>query len=240
MTVRHDVAEGVATITIDRPAVRNAFTVEMFDDFQGAGDAFSAGLDLVAAAGQAEMLERIIFDFDPQSAPIVALQQIDTPVIAAINGPAAGYAVGIAIGADIRVMARGAKLVPATKRNLVPESGDTWLLPRLVGWEQAARFFFLGEELSGEAALEAGVVSELAEDAEATRARAAELAAQVAAMPPLAVRAAKRVMRAGRAEGYVEHVDRVLRELVPLFRTKDFGEAVAAFMDKRPPTFTGE
>ncbi len=193
----------------------------------------------MAAAGRADVLDQIVFDFDPNRQPIVALQQIDIPVIAALNGSAAGYAVGLALNADIRIMDRGARLVPATKRNLVPESGDTYLLPRLVGWERASRFYFVGEDLYGDEALAQGVVSELADGADAVRSRAAEVAAQVAAMPPLAVRAAKRMMRSGRTDGYVEHVERVLRELVPLFRTRDFAEAVAAFMEKRPGEYTG-
>ena len=88
----------------------------------------------------------------------------DTPIVAAINGAAAGYGVGLALNADIRVMARRARFVPPTRRALVPESGDTFLLPRLAGWERAARFYFLGEDLSAEAALAAGVVSEVADD----------------------------------------------------------------------------
>lgn len=252
------VADHVATITMNRPERRNAFTVEMFDllgdlllaaaadpdvrciVLTGSGDAFSSGLDLTEAAQQMDRLDRIAFTFDARRSPAVVLQEIEVPVVAAVNGPAAGYAVGMAINADIRVMSRTARLVPATKRNLLPESGDTWLLPRLVGWEQAARFYFLGEDMTGEQALAAGVVSELADDSDATKTRAAELAAQIAAMPPQAVRAAKRLMRAGRTDDYGEHVHRALLQLIPMFKTKDFAEAVSAFFEKRDPTFTGE
>jgi enoyl-CoA hydratase/carnithine racemase len=252
------VAGHVATITMNRPERKNAFTVEMFDTLgdtlrqaaadpevrcivlTGSGDAFSSGLDLVEAAGQVDRLDRIAFTFDAERSPAILLQRLDLPVIAAVNGPAAGYAVGMAINADIRVMARTARLVPATKRNLLPESGDTWLLPRLAGWEQAARFYFLGEDMTGEQALAAGIVSELASDSDATKQRAAELADRIAAMPPQAVQAAKRLMRAGRSEGYPEHVHRALLQLLPMFRTKDFAEAMAAFFEKRPPQFTGE
>lgn len=252
------VADHVATITFNRPKRRNAFTVEMFDllgdllreaaangdvrciVLTGAGDAFSAGLDFVEAARQMDRLDRVAFTFQPERSPAIILQQVEVPVIAAINGAAAGYAVGMAINADIRVMARTARLIPATTRNLLPESGDTWLLPRLVGWEQAARFYFLGEEMTGEQAVAAGVVSEVAEDSDATKRRAAELAAQIVAMPPQAVRAAKRLMRAGRSDQYPEHIQRALLQLLPMFRTKDFQEAVAAFLEKRPPRFTGE
>jgi len=256
--ILYETADHVATITFNRPERRNAFTVDMFDRLgdllreaagdpgtrcivmTGTGDAFSAGLDLIESAQQVDRLDRIAFTFQPERSPAIVLQEIEVPVIAAVNGPAAGYAVGMAINADIRVMAKTARLVPATKRNLLPESGDTWLLPRLVGWEQAARFYFLGEDMTGEQALAAGVVSELADDADATKQRAAALAAQVAAMPPQAVRAAKRLMRAGRTDDYGEHVHRALLQLLPMFRTKDFQEAVAAFFEKREPRFTGE
>lgn len=253
-----ETADHVATIIFNRPERRNAFTVGMFDDLgdmlrsvgrdgeircivmTGASDAFSAGLDLVEAAGQQDRLDQIAFSFEADRSPAIVLQEIDVPVVAAINGPAAGYAVGMAMQADIRVMARTARLVPATKRNLLPESGDTWLLPRIVGWEQAARFYFLGEDMDGDQAHAAGVVSELAADSEATKVRASELAAQIAAMPPQAIRAAKRLMRAGRTDEYSTHVHRALLQLLPMFRTKDFAEALAAFFEKRDPQFTGE
>ncbi|MBU1494612.1 MAG: enoyl-CoA hydratase/isomerase family protein [Actinobacteria bacterium] len=256
--ILYEVEARIGSITLNRPDRLNAITMEMLDLLTlhlrradadpevrcilltGAGRAFCAGLDLIEAAGQADRLDALAFGFDPQTAPVVVMQQIDTPVVAAVNGPAAGYGVGIALNADIRVMSKTARFVSATTRNLVPESGDTYLLPRLVGWEQAARFYFLGEDLGAEAALAAGMVSEIAEDSDAAKARAGELAARIAGMPPLALQAAKRMMRAGRSDGYPEHVERVLQQLLPMFRTKDFAEAVAAFLAKRPPEFTGE
>lgn len=251
-----ETVDHVTTITFNRPERRNAFTVEMFEELgdlvrraavearciviTGTDDAFSAGLDLAEAAGKADQLDALAFTFDTNRSAAIALQEVDVPVVAAVNGAAAGYAVGIAINADIRVMARTARFVPATKRNLLPESGDTWLLPRLVGWEQAARFYFLGEDMSGEQALAAGVVSELCEDSDATKARAVAIAHQIAAMPPQAVQAAKRLMRHGRSDSYPDHVHRALLQLIPMFRTRDFAEAMAAFFEKRSPEFTGE
>jgi len=256
--VLYEVEGHVAVVTLNRPDRLNAITLEMLDALTmrlreadgdpgvrcilltGAGRGFCAGLDLVEAASQMERLDAVALEHDPQAAPVVVMQQIDTPVVAAVNGPTAGYGVGIALNADIRVMSRTARFVSATTLNLVPESGDTYLLPRLVGWEQAARFYFLGEDMGAEQALASGVVSEVADDAEAAVARGRELAGQIAALPPLAVQAAKRMMRAGRTDDYAEHVERVFRQLLPMFRTHDFGEAVAAFMEKRPPQFTGE
>ena len=256
--VVYEVAGQVATITLNRPERRNALTLPMLDllaevvrtadadpevraiVLTGAGEGFCAGLDLVEAAAQGPgVVDALATSYRPERIPVLAMHAADTPIVAAVNGAAAGYAVGLALNADIRVMARGARFVPPTRRALVPESGDTYLLPRLAGWERAARFYFLGEEIGAEAALAAGVVSELADDAAACRARAGELAGQIAAMPPLAVQAAKRMLRAALSEGYEEHVARVLLQLLPLFRTADFAEATAAFLQKRPPTFTG-
>jgi enoyl-CoA hydratase/carnithine racemase len=256
--VGSETADHVATITLAHPERRNALTLEMFgmladaaraadEDpevrcivMTGAGDAFCAGLDLVEAGRQIDLIDSLAFHFDAQRSPAVVLQHLDTPVVAAVNGPAAGYGVGLALHADIRVMAADARLVGPTKRGLVPESGDTYLLPRLVGWERAARFYFLGEDVTAEEALAAGFVSEVAQDSDGAKHRAAELAAAIAAMPPLAVQAAKRMMRAGRTDGYPEHVERVLLQLLPMFRTRDFSEAVAAFVEHRSPTFHGE
>jgi len=256
--VLYEVAGHVATITLNRPERRNALTLPLLDllaetvrradadpevravVLTGAGEGFCAGLDLVEAAAQGPgVVDDIATSYRPESIPVLAMHRADTPMVAAVNGAAAGYGVGLALNADIRVMARGARLVPPTRRALVPESGDTFLLPRLAGWEKAARFYFLGEDLSAEAALAAGVVSEVADDAGACRSRAAEIAGQIAAMPPLAVQAAKRMMRAALAEGYEDHVSRVLLQLLPLFRTADFAEATAAFLQKRPPDFHG-
>ncbi len=256
--VLYEVAGHVATITLNRPERRNALTLPMLDTLAetvraadadpevraivltGAGEGFCAGLDLVEAAAQGlEAIDALAVSYRPERIPVLAMHQADTPIVAAVNGAAAGYGVGLALNSDIRVMARSARFVPPTRRALVPESGDTLLLPRLSGWECAARFYFLGEDLSAEAALAAGMVSEVVDGADACRARAAALAAQIAAMPPLAVQAAKRMMRAALTDGYTDHVPRVLLQLLPLFRSADFAEATAAFLEKRPATFTG-
>jgi len=256
--VLYEVADRVATITLNRPARRNALTGPMLDDLAekvrvadadpgvwaivltGAGEGFCAGLDLAEVAAQGlEAVDEFGVSYRPERVPVVAMHLADTPIVAAVNGSAAGYGVGLALNADIRVMARPGRFVPPTRRALVPESGDTYLLPRLAGWEAAARFYFLGADISAEAALAAGVVSEVVDDADACRARGAELAAQIAALPPLAVQAAKRMMRAGLSDSYTDHVPRVLLQLLPLFRSVDFAEATAAFLQKRPATFTG-
>ena len=145
----------------------------------------------------------------------------------------------LALGCDIRLAADGAKLSAAyTARGLVPESGGTWLLPRIVGWSKAAELLFTARTLTATEAEDLGLVSEvvLAEDL-ADRAR--EVAEEIAANAPLAVRAAKRMMRHAMTEDFEDHVQRQYLALLPLFGTKDFREALAAYMEKRPAAFEG-
>jgi enoyl-CoA hydratase/carnithine racemase len=167
------------------------------------------------------------------------LNKIDTPTIAAINGGAAGYGMDLALGCDIRIAAEGAKLSAAyTARGLVPESGGTWLLPRIVGWSRAAELLFTARTLSATEAEELGLVSEvvLSDDLLAcARATADEIAANA----PLAVRAAKRLMRHAMTEDFEDHVQRQYLTLLPLFASGDFREALDAYLEKRPADFHG-
>jgi enoyl-CoA hydratase/carnithine racemase len=119
----------------------------------------------------------------------MVLHQTDKPVICALNGAAAGYGLDLALGCDIRIAAEGAKLAAVfTKRGVLPESGGTWLLPRLIGWSKAAELAFTGRTLSAQQALELGLVSSVV-PAEALMPEARKLAAEIAANAPLAVQA---------------------------------------------------
>jgi enoyl-CoA hydratase/carnithine racemase len=170
----------VATVTLNRPARLNAISGAMLDQLSaalveldadpgvraviltGAGRGFCAGLDLQdtaagtgLAAGGAPPL-----NLDLRTAPPVVLHQMDTPTICAINGGAAGYGMDLALGCDLRVMSDGAKLAAAfTRRGVLPESGGTWILPRLVGWARAAEIIFTGRTLSPAQCLELGLVN---------------------------------------------------------------------------------
>jgi enoyl-CoA hydratase/carnithine racemase len=210
----------------------------------GAGRGFCAGLDLQDASagtgiggggggggGGAEL--------ELRNTPPVVLHEIDTPTICALNGGAAGYGMDLALGCDIRIAGESAKLAAAfTKRGILPESGGTWLLPRLVGWSKAAEIIFTGRTLSAKECLDLGLVSSVVSDdalPEATKA----LAMEIAANAPLALRASKRMMRAAMEESFANHVHHVFLELMPLFRTKDFQEGTASFLEKRPANFEG-
>jgi enoyl-CoA hydratase/carnithine racemase len=145
----------------------------------------------------------------------------------------------MALGCDIRIASESSKLAAAfVKRGIVPESGGTWFLPRMIGWAKASELIFTGRTLGAKECLERGLVNKVVSDA-ALMDEAMALASEIAANAPLAVKASKRMMRQGLGEPFDEHVDRVYLQLLPLFRTKDFQEGMASFLEKRPPSFEG-
>ncbi len=260
--VLYDVAEHVATITLNRPERMNTISREMLDlltqrlleaeadrevravVLTGTGRAFCAGLNLAEATrsgspGGIADGARVATDLDLRNTPPTVLYNMGKPTICALNGSAAGYGMDTALGCDIRLMAQGAKLSAAfTKRGIVPESGGTWFLPRLIGWSRAAEIIFTGRTLSAETCVEMGLASAVvAPDALPGAARA--LALEIAANAPLAVQAAKKMMRMGLNETFDDHVHHVFLQLLPLLRTADAAEGMKAFMEKREGVFQG-
>ncbi len=250
----------VARITLNRPDRLNAISVEMLElltsaledadrdrevrviVLTGAGRGFCSGLDLKDTAqgkGIAASLGGGAAHFGTRHLPTTVLQEIDTPVICAINGPAAGYGFDLALGCDLRLMSDAAKLVPGfAKRGIVPESGGTWYLPRLVGWGRACEIAFLGDDLSAERALALGVVNAVVPAAE-LEAETTRWAEKIASNAPLAIAAMKRLFRHGLNEDFSSHSHHVLMQLLTLFRSEDFKEAMLAYAERRPPRFTG-
>lgn len=254
----------IATLTLNRPERMNAISTKMLmqlgnaladcdDDanvrvvvLTGAGRGFCSGLDLKDAAagtgiggtgtlsaggGAAHISSREI--------PTVTLHRIDTPVICALNGPAAGYGLDLALGCDVRLIADSAKLMPGfARRGVVPESGGTWYLPRLVGWAKACELSFLGDDLSPQRALELGLVNAIVPAAD-LMAEAQRWARKIASNAPLAIKAMKRLFRHGLSQDFESHTHHVLLQTILLFRSNDFQEGIASFLQKREPKFEG-
>jgi enoyl-CoA hydratase/carnithine racemase len=264
--VLYEVSESIATLTLNRPERMNAISRPMLAQLStlllqadadpavraviltAKGRAFCAGLDLVGATSQARNPEQIGSGGAnapqnvalPKNAPPNVLFNMDTPTICAINGGAAGYGMDTALGCDVRIMAQSAKLAPAfVKRGIVPESGGTWYLPRLLGWSKAAEIVFSGRTLPADECLALGLTSYVVPDAElSSRARA--LALEIASNAPLAVQSAKRLMRMGLEQTFGDHVDHVYLQFMALMRTEDAREGMLSFMQKRPADFKGK
>ncbi|HVH19046.1 MAG TPA: enoyl-CoA hydratase-related protein, partial [Myxococcota bacterium] len=173
-------------------------------------------------------------DAPPFSAQIVGLSMPCNTV-----GGAAGYGMDLALGCDIRVAAESAKLAPAfTRRGVLPESGGTWFLPRMLGWAKAAELIFTGRTLPAQECLELGLVNRVVPD-ELLMKETRALAQEIAENAPLAVQASKRMMRMGLSEEFPDHVHHVYLQLIPLFSSRDFREGMKSFLEKRKPTFEG-
>jgi 2-(1,2-epoxy-1,2-dihydrophenyl)acetyl-CoA isomerase len=256
-TVVLDIDDGVATITLNRPDALNALTVPMKQELlaafrsverdaavravilTGAGRAFCAGQDLRerlepdAAPLGIELRER----YNPV---IWAMRSLEKPIVAAINGVAAGAGASLAFACDLRIVAEGATFALAFGRvGLVPDSGATWLLPRLVGASRAAQIAFLNESVSAAAAAEIGLVMRVV-PADGLAEAAREVAGSLAQGAPRAIALTKRALNAAWDRGLEAALEyeAYLQDLAG--RTSDHAEGIAAFMEKRPPRFTGE
>jgi 2-(1,2-epoxy-1,2-dihydrophenyl)acetyl-CoA isomerase len=256
-TVLLEVADGVATITLNRPDALNALTVPMKRELlaafrsvernravravilTGAGRAFCAGQDLRerlepdAAPLGTELRER----YNPITR---AMRGLEKPIVGAINGVAAGAGASLAFACDLRIAAEGASFALAFGRvGLVPDSGATWLLPRLVGGARAAEIALLNDPVPATAAHAMGLVTRVVPAAELGDA-AREVAGRLAQGAPIAIALTKRALNAAwdrGLEGALEY-EAFLQDLAG--RSQDHAEGIAAFIEKREPRFRGE
>lgn len=260
--VLYEVSDAIATLTLNRPDRLNTISGPMLarltqllikanEDpavrvivLTGTGRAFCAGLDLVDATqgsgiGSEKQRANVSVNIDLRNTPPTVLFAMDKPTICSLNGSAAGYGMDTAMGCDIRIAGESAKMAAAfVKRGVVPESGGTWILPRLLGWAKAAELIFTGRTLSAKESLELGLVNHVVPDAELA-AKTREIALEMAANAPLAVQSAKRLMRMGLSEGFNDHVHHVYLQFLQLIRTHDFREGMTSFLEKRPADFKG-
>jgi 2-(1,2-epoxy-1,2-dihydrophenyl)acetyl-CoA isomerase len=244
----------VLTITLNRPEVLNAFNTAMHKALEaalteaadpdvravvltGAGRGFCVGQDLTEfqeAAG--DIGARLRSNYHPN---VLAIRQLEKPVIAAVNGAAAGAGLSIACVCDIRLAADSASFVPAfINIGLVPDSGGSYFVTRLLGYAQAFEWMTSGRKLTSAEAQEWGLVLEVVED-DTLPQRAADLAAQLGAMPTRGVGMTKRLFDEAGNNTLEEQLELEAELQTAATQTEDFREGVAAFLEKREPRFTG-
>lgn len=258
--VLFELAEGVATITLNRPDKLNAFTVEMVDlwaerleeacrrddveaiVFTGAGRGFCAGGDvslMMRARAGASPAERRSELADHVHRIPRALAATDKPVIAALNGVATGAGLDLALMADLRFAAESACFAETYARMaLTPGAGGAYFLPRRVGLAKAFELFWGGEFIDAREAERIGLVNRVLPDG-ALMAHTLAFARRLAAGPRLAIRATKRLLRQGLASDLATSLDLASAIYGVMATSADHAEAVAAFLEKREPRFSG-
>lgn len=249
---------GVRTITLNRPDRLNAVNARLADELPravdaaaaddevrvlvitGAGRGFCSGLDIsepprLPAQTRAERLDPLAW----VGRWVLSLARCEKPVIAAVNGVAAGAGFGLALAADVRIAAAGARLTAGyVRRGLSPDAGVGFMLPRLVGRSRATEFLLSGREMEAAEAERIGLVARVAED-DVFQEAVARYAEQLAAGPPLAFALTKRLLLGDPGE-LERHLERELVYIKQCFASRDVAEALAAFAARRPPEFRGE
>jgi len=253
-----DCSDGIARLTFNRPERLNAFNGDMHAEVRaalaavqppaarvlvisGAGRGFCAGQDLndrAVAPGAAppDLADSIERNYKPL---LLTLRALPLPVIAAVNGVAAGAGANIALACDLVVAARSASFVQAfCKLGLIPDSGGTWILPRLIGTARALGLALLGEKLPAEQAAAWGLIWRCVEDGELAGV-VDELAQQLAAAPTLGLARTKQAIYESATRTLAQQLDVERDYQGELGRSADYAEGVAAFAAKRAPRFLG-
>jgi 2-(1,2-epoxy-1,2-dihydrophenyl)acetyl-CoA isomerase len=246
---------GLARITLNRPDRLNSFTRAMHGELRdalanlgdarvviltGAGRGFCAGQDLndrAVAPGEAvDLGETVEESWNPLIRTLAALPQ---PVIAQVNGVAAGAGANIALACDVIIAGKSAKFIQSfSALGLIPDSGGSWHLPRLVGQARALGLALAGEPLPADKAAEWGLIWKSVDD-EQLDAEVDAVATKLAALPPLGLAAIKQIIRSSWSRSLDEELDLQRDEMRRLGFTQDYREGVAAFLEKRPAKFIG-
>ena len=250
------IESGIARITLNRPDRLNSFTramhVELRDALGNLGDArvviltgagrgFCAGQDLndravSATSGPTDLGETVEECWNPL---VRTLAELPQPVIARVNGVAAGAGASLAMASDIAIAAKSAKFIQSfSALGLVPDTGGSWHLTRHLGQARAMALALTGEPLSAEKSADWGLIWKAVDD-EALDAEVDAVAAKLAALPPLGLAAIKNIIRTSWDRTLDQELDLQRDEMRRLGYTEDYREGVAAFLEKRPATFTG-
>ena len=259
-TIQFEMRGAVAVITLNRPDSLNALTSEVGRDFQaavaeardggaravvltGAGRAFCAGGDLREMQKIAAREGRVDAFFDEPlrllNDCILLIRSTPLPFIAAVNGAASGGGCNLALACDVVVAGEGARFNQAfIKIGLVPDCGGTFILPRLVGWRRATELMMTGDVVTAAGALDLGMINAVVPDDELL-ARALAMAERLAAAPTVALGRIKELLEASATNNYGAQLELERKAQIQTGLTKDFTEGVAAFIEKRPPKFTG-
>jgi len=255
-TIKHEKKQGVGYLTLNRPEVRNAINQEMIDEMldalgriekdaeirvlivTGAGKAFQAGADI------AELKQMKPLDLLRWNEGIVRinarLEKLPQPVIAAVNGAAMGGGLELALACTFRVVAESAKLgLPEVKLGIIPGTGGTQRLPRLIGKGRAAEMILTGDAIDAAEAYRIGLANRIAPDGETLK-FAEELAARIMANAPVAVEMAKDSLEIGKDLPLEPAVQYSQKNCVTCFSTQDMQEGMSAFLEKRKPKFSGK
>jgi 2-(1,2-epoxy-1,2-dihydrophenyl)acetyl-CoA isomerase len=244
----------VLTITLNRPDVLNAFNAAVHKALAealkeardsevravvltGAGRGFCVGQDLTEfREAPGDIGDRLRSTYHPN---VLAIRALEKPVIAAVNGAAAGAGMSLACACDVRIAADSAVIVPAfVNIGLVPDSGGTFFVTRLLGYARAFEWLCSGRRLSAAEAQSWGLVSEVV-DAHDLAGRAADLAAELAALPTRAIGMTKRLLDRAGGSGLEDQLDWEAQLQAVATQSEDFREGVAAFLEKRTPEFKG-
>jgi enoyl-CoA hydratase/carnithine racemase len=257
--VLYEIKDGIAFITLNRPEAKNAFSPEMIDLWReylevskvddsvrviivsGQGDTFCSGGDIRdMAKGKLKSWDMKRFLWDGVHRIVLALEDLDKPVIAAINGAAMGAGLDMALMCDLRVASEKAKLAESyITMGLVAGDGGAYFLPRIAGMPKALELLLTGDVISAEEALKMGIVNRVVPHEHLVQ-ETVKLAKKIAEKPPLAVRMMKRAVYQAQTSNLRTHLDYISSQLALLSETEDHSEAARAFLEKRKPDFTGK